>query len=1175
MSKKSILAFVLCSTLALAQGERGALNGSITDASGASVPKASVRALNTGTGIETAVETTDSGVFRMPYLPPGVYKITVSAPGFKTSTRENVVLAVAQTLTVDFTLEVGQLTEQVTVSSDPPLLETGTAEIGTYVSKKEFDTWPLLVGDGRRQIQQFIFSSLPGSVGSTWQGSINGGQNFSHEILIDGIPLGRMDILGGGNNEFSPSAEAISEMKLQTGTVSAQYGGAQTAIANFATKSGTNELHGSAYYYHQNDAFRANGFNNNAAGIKRQPFKQHNYGYSVGGPVVLPKIYDGRNRTFFFHNFERTKAKDFRSTTFTTLPLPEFKQGNFSRLFDPAFTGNARSGSNLGNDAAGMGVRFGAVYDPSTTHAIGNVRVRDPFPGNIVPKNRWSPVSTSILDTVGIDDPLFNTLLNNMPALGTCCPVFDEKMLTIKADHNFSPLFRISGLVNRNFRERNNSPGGRWGNPPGRPTGVYQNQNTPGTMVRLSADWTVRPSILNHFATGYNRFGNINQSVYVDQDWPSKIGLKNVPGTHFPTLQFQGTPLQGGGIGAGGRLGSANRGAGFNGSTITQDDLTIIRGRHNFKVGWEYRAYYYNSRNKSGSGDFFFNPLQTAHPQFTNETGHSFASFLLGVVNSTSRAESPTNFGHRWRQNAFYFMDDWKVNRKLTLNVGLRWEIVGGLYEVAGRMSGLSLSMQNPGAGNRPGALVFVDDLGRKGFMDMYWKQFSPKFGFAYAINEKLVARGGYGINNTPTISNGFGFGGTLGFNGSISLNASNTPLTYPEDPVFLLHNPYPSFSATLPNKSPALSNGLGIEYTAPESSRLPYTQNWNFGIQYQLPASFVFEVNYVGNKGTRLLARGLDAMNNIPLPDALKYGNALLDNWSATSGLGIPAPYAGYRGNNLQALRPYPQFTGVSQAFPALGTSNYNGLQIQVTRHLTKGLAILTAYTWSKATNNVVDNAIDSETGADVFNRGLEKTIASFNYPQYLKLTWIYDLPIGPNKAINVPGVWGKIVGGWNLTGIHQFRSGDPLGIGVARAVNPLGASRPDLVLGQQIISDSSAGISFRGFTGGQTYLNSAAFTDPPVQPGGRNIITRLGTLGALLPNIRGPMFHGHDLGVQKQYRWTESRVFEIRANFTNFINRAGRGNPVTSLANPFFGQITGAQVGGRNIELSARITF
>jgi hypothetical protein len=239
-----------------------------------------VKAINIATNVETSVVTTEAGIYRMPYLSPGVYRISVTAPRFKTAARENVNLAVAQTLTVDFKLEVGQITEQVTVSSEPPLLETGSAEIGQYVTKREFDTWPIMVGDGRRQIQQFIFTSLPGAVGSTWQGSINGGQDFSHEILIDGISLGRMDLQGGANNEFSPSAESVGEFKLQTGLVGAQYSGGQTAIANFATKSGTNDLHGSAYYYVQNDAFRANGWGNNAAGIPRQPFKQHNYGYS-------------------------------------------------------------------------------------------------------------------------------------------------------------------------------------------------------------------------------------------------------------------------------------------------------------------------------------------------------------------------------------------------------------------------------------------------------------------------------------------------------------------------------------------------------------------------------------------------------------------------------------------------------------------------------------------------------------------------------------------------------------------------------------------------------------------------------------------------------------------------------------------------------------------------------
>ncbi|MEZ5399353.1 MAG: carboxypeptidase regulatory-like domain-containing protein [Bryobacteraceae bacterium] len=1161
--------FAIVSTL-FAQGERGTFNGTIGDPTGAVIPAAAVKARNTATGVESTSETTSAGVYRMPYLPPGTYTITVTAPGFKTSVRENVVLAVAQTLTIDFTLEVGQVSDSVTVSSEPPLLETGTAEIGSYVSKKEFDTWPITVGDGRRQIQQFIFTSLPGTVGSTFQGSINGGQYYSHEILVDGISVGRFDLQGGSNNEFSPSAESISEFKLQTGTVSAQYTGAQTSVANFATKSGTNEIHGSAYYYIQNDALRANGWNNNASGIPRQPFKQNNYGYSVGGPVFIPKVYDGRNKSFFYHNLERTKVKNYTSTGFSTLPMPDFKRGDFSRLFDTGFTGNDSSGTMAGTDAAGRAVRFGAIYDPNSARQVGNTWVRDPFPGNIVPQNRWSPVSSKIVNDVGIDDPLFDTMLRNIPNLGACCPNFDEWMLTLKGDHNFNSAHRVSALFNRNFRERNNSPGGRWGVPPGRPTGVYQLQKTPGTMVRFSYDSTLAPTILNHFAVGYNRFGNNNESVFVDQDWPQQLGIQNVPGTHFPVLTFGGQPFQGGGIGAGGRLGSGNRGGSYNGSTILQDDITLIRGKHNFKMGFEHRRYYYNIRSKSGSGDFNFSPNQTAQPGFINQTGHSFASFLLGAVNNTSRSITPVNFGYRWRNAGFYFMDDWKATRKLTFNLGLRWEVTGGLVEVAGRMSGAGLGTTNPGAGNRAGALVFVDDLSRRGFQDTYWFQISPKFGFAYQFNEKLVMRGGYGINNQPPNMNGFSFPGTLGYSGSIAVNSGNTALRFIEEPVMYLQDRYPDFTASLPNKNPALSNNLGIGYIARDSNRLGYTQNWNYGFQYQLPAATVLEVNYVGNKGTRLEANGLDNLNALP-STLLSMGNVLGEQWSPATG--IPQPYPGFAGSVTRALSPYPQFSSVGQIFANFGTSFYNSLQVQATRHFRNGLAILGAYTWSKAIA-LNSSAIDGESAADTFNRGLERSIASFHIPHFAKLTWIYELPIGPGKALNIGGVAGKVIGGWQLTGNHQFRTGNPIGIGTGGITNPVGAARADLITGVPVVLNGAAPINFRGVRGGETYLNRAAFANPPVHPGGRNVITRLGTLPDRLPNIRDSHFVNEDLGLEKIFQIDEHRSVELRGVFLNPFNRHTRSGLVTNITDPNFGQFTGAS-GQRNVELSLRITF
>jgi hypothetical protein len=311
--------------------------------------------------------------------------------------------------------------------------------------------------------------------------------------------------------------------------------------------------------------------------------------------------------------------------------------------------------------------------------------------------------------------------------------------------------------------------------------------------------------------------------------------------------------------------------------------------------------------------------------------------------------------------------------------------------------------------------------------------------------------------------------------------------------------------------------------------------------------------------------------MNQVPLSE-LSRGNSLQDPWTAASG--VPQPYPGFTGTVLQALRPYPQYTGIGQAFPTSGTSLYNALQIQATRHLHKGLSILAAYTFSKAINMAGDNALDSEGIADVNNRGLDRVISSFNYPQYFKLTWIYELPFGENKALHIGGIGGKIVGGWSITGNHFVRSGNPLGIGVNAASNPITVARPDQILGVPIIVNPDAGVSFRGFAGGEVYLNRAAFADPPVSPGGRNVITRLGTVGPLLPNVRGPMRHGDDLALVKAHHFGEHASWELRGVFTNFLNHPLRNDPVTSLSSPFFGQITG-KGGGRNVELSTRITF
>ena len=1167
-----LLALVVLAASLLAQGERSELNGIVTDATGAVVPGVTVTAQETQTKVETQAVTTDSGVFRMPYLKPGLYKVTVSKSGFRSSAVDGITLRVAQTLTVDFKMDIGQVSDSISVSSSPPLIETGTAEIGRYVSEKEFDTWPVAVADGRRQIQSFIFRSLPGTVGGEFRGSINGGQPYSHEILIDGMALGRFDLQGGSNNEMSPSAEAVSEFKLQTGTMGAQYGGGQTAVANFALKTGTNELHGTAYYYGQNDVLRANSFNFNAIGRARNPFKLSNYGGSIGGPVMIPKIYNGKNKSFFHFTYETTRVRDFSAGGFITLPTVDFKQGNFARLLNQAGTNDARSGTAVGSDAQGRTVQFGQIFDPATTRSVNGQTVRDPFPGNTVPQGRWSPVSANILKLAPITDPINNNLLLNMISLGSGSPVFDEKMYTIKGDHVINSKHNMSVSFNHNDRVRNNSPGGRWAAPPDTPTNVFQLQKTPGYIARFSENWSISPRILNRFALGYNRFGNFNESVFVDQDWASKIGLKNTAPTTFPALVFGGQPILGGGIGAplgaaGGRLGSENRGVSQNGSWIIQNDLTIIRGKHSFKTGFEYRAYYQNVRGKSGTGQFNFSPTQTQQPGFATQTGHAFASFLLGAVDTSSRAIQLANPGYRLNYPAFYFSDDWKVSQKLTLNLGLRWEIVGAFQEWAGRMTNIDPSKPNDAAGGRLGALVFAEDQNRKSFQNTNFFQIAPRVGFAYAFTPKFVMRGGYGMNNIAPVNN-FSAPSTFGYNGVIAVNANNTQLQFAQDPVMYLHDPYPNFSGGLPNKTQAPGIGNGFTYIAPDANRLGMVQNFNLGFQMQLPRESVAELSYIGNRGQRLTSGGLDALNQLPV-DALRFGDSLIQPLRNNPQLGA-LPFPSFTGSFAQSLRRFPQYTTVNQFLPNFGRSSYDSLQAMVNRRMSKDFSVLAAYTFSKGISDT-SSPLDGIGAQDVYNRRLEKSVVDYNFPQVFKLTWIYALPFGAGKLIPMRGFADKVLGGWTVTGIHQIRSGNAIQVSISGYNNQLfsGNIRPDWLVNVPSVIDAG-GLNTRA---GTPYLNPAAFGRVPATANA--IITRLGTAPRVLPNVRDLATWNDDLGIAKSFSFTEKGRFEIRGDAFNVLNRAGRGGLVTDVNSPLFGRLTGQQQGPRSIQVSARIEF
>ncbi len=1167
-----LLSFGVILGTAWAQGPVGTLNGTVQDQTGAVVPGATVTATNIATGVATKTTTTSAGTYTLPYIPSGTYTITATATGFETSSRTNIILRVAQDLTVNISLHLGQVTQQVTVSSKPVLLQTSSTVVRN-ISAEAYTNWPIMVSDGQRQIQQFIFSSLPGTTGNTFEGSINGGQEYSHEILIEGIPVGRSDLSGGNNNEMSPSADAIGDFSLQTGAISAQYNGGQTAVANYDIKSGTNALHGSLFYYNQNEALAARNLYTSTTGGKVSRNRLNNYGWSLGGPVIIPKIYNGHDKTFFFTNFEHDSLNNLSVRGFGTLPATEYKQGDFSGLLNPNWTGNPLSGTQVGTDALGRPIIFGQIYDPSTTRTVNGQIVRDPFPGNIIPTTAWDPVAKNIVNNVGIVDPQYDRMINNITRIGGS-PYFDEHILGIKIDHVINEKNRLSGYWNRGYRNRQNNGGTPFLPFPGPLTQSWQQQTTPSYMGRFSWTTTITSSLLNRLALGYNRFTNNNGALpsTVNVGCASTEGLSGLPDTMCPTFNFSGTEYQGGSI--------ARMGVGFvdfsqNGSEVLMDDATWIHGAHTFKFGYEYSRYFYNDNSLSDAGAFHFSPRQTDLPGYDASTGHAFASFLLGGVNSVGHGISGISSAFTQPYDEFYFLDDWKVTPKLTLNMGLRWGIVPPFHERTGRMSEVSLTTPNPGADNHLGALVFGNR-----FNNTYYKLFGPRFGIAYQLSHKIIIRAGYGITNTPPIANNWGYGGFLnGFNGTDNVVAGTSPTGFVDDPSIYLSNPYPPFTQTLPNTDPTqLNYQSAVATTAPDANRPAYVQNYDFTIQYMLPRQTVLEVAYVGNKGTRLWGSNSPSVfseyDGLP-SSILSMGDILNQPVSANPQF---MPYPSFPTNLAvsTALRPYPQYFGIEEQFPYNTNSNYSSLQVTATKHLARGLSFLAAYTWSKAIGYVDANGPGAyyATLQDYHNRALERSVTSFNLPQSFKLTWVWQTPVGKGRHWDLH--WANpFLGGWQFSAIQNYSSGASLAISEGGLLIPDGVAfgiRPDVVAGQKLtLGGAAKNVDVFNPT---PYLNPAGFAFVPQTANGMPL--RVGTAPRELPYVRGPGVAGEIFRLEKRFPFTkrEGTYFELGMTMTNPFNRHTAYISSTDVTSSQFGELL-AGGGGRTVQLDGRIEF
>jgi hypothetical protein len=1155
--------FLLFSAVSLrAQTTNGSIQGTVTDPSGAPVGSANVIGRNLDTGLSVATVTSDAGLYSLANLPPGRYSVTVEGPNMKNYVREGVTVQTGSTVSLDIQMQLGGVSENVTVSADASQLETATSDIGATVQQVLVENLPLEVSGTVRNPVQFI-TLIPGFVGnvgndpgsnSTDDFKVDGGQENSTDVLVDGVSIS----LVSPNTQWNKgiSTEGVQEFKVLQSNFSPEYGESGDGIVSLTIKSGTNDFHGSVYDFYRNRALDANSWVNNTAEVGKSVNTQNDFGATFGGPVRIPHLYNGRDKTFFFVDYEGFRFRT-GNNNFQTFPTEAFKSGDFSSLLP---------GTQL--------------YDPVTHQAIpGNILKNDP---NFTPSKVVSNILALLPTTTGASQ-------NNV--LDTTISTTTANLFDIKIDENISDKHRISG----GFDYDNTNTGGKSNLGP--LFGSTTPQNT--RYARISDNYIFTPSIVNQFLFGFSRRFRGELSDSIGQDFPAKIGLTGVQSTTFPCVKFTAAPYQD-------VLNNCGDSQFADNVFQLNDSVSWVKGKHNMKFGGEVRMLQFNVRRLTqASGEFDFNAQETS---LNGIGGDPLASALFGLVN-TSTLNYGAFSGVRYKDFSLYAQDTYKLSRRLTLNYGLRYDIDLPASEAFNRFSAVDPTLPNPGAGGIPGAYTyFGTGPGRNGQtrpQDIYTKAFGPRVGFAYSINDKTVIRGGYGIFYEPLKEGSFADQDGLGFFNRQTISPTNGgPIQIDNGVtrVFPLSGPF----------TPDGQNGSnGVILVPANSGRPADVQTWNLDVQRQITSNLMVSIAYVGSKGTHLPA--LNIIPNQVNPSFLALGSDL--NMQATClaagtcpaavAAGVKLPYVGFTGQINQALRPFPQYGDFNQEDNSFtpdrtGNSTYHAMQLQANKRLAEGLSFLVSYTVSKNLTDADSSGpgvagfigTNEFIGQNSYNRSAEKAVSEIDTPQTLVASFFYELPVGRGKRfVNQGGVSDRVLGGWYASTILNYHSGLPTEVygpcnGTAGDVlfagcHFTGAARVNVVQGVPETNKSN----FNPMT--TPFWNPAAFAQPAP--------FTFGNEPRSLSAARGFGGRNEDFTLGKKTRlFGEKAVVDFRAEFFNIFNRhiyqANSGGP--QLNNPFiplgapgcnqpgqhfacgFGAITNAS-GPRNIQFALKIQY
>jgi hypothetical protein len=1176
----------------VAQLDRGAITGTVTDSSGAVVAKAEIRAKNLQTGIEARTVTNEAGVYQLSNLPAGKYNISVQAPGFKAYEQNGLELTVAQTTRLNVSLVVGGTVETIVVNAAAQQLDTSNPMLATTLQSDVITDMPLTFGTEGRLVENFAFAVTPGVEGNPWTAYMGGGQTFSRDVLIDGISTTSQ--IQGEMMEQSPTMEAVQEFKVQTSGISAEYGRSSGGFFNFALKSGTNQFHGSAFYYGRNEALNANSWLNNHQLAPRPTDRNHVFGGSAGGPLVIPGLYNGHNRTFIFGAFEQFNQERLGLGALSrSVPIPAFLAGNFSALL----TGQqvqacGENGTSPCFDALGRPVMQGQIYDPSTLRQVqvnGHGQwVSDPFSGNIIPTDRISLVSAKIADLYRADaQPMTGGLFHNYRAALDQQPWFHQSQLTLKTDHNFSSNNRLSGSFI--FSQRPRIWGlGIWNpkfGPAGGPLASSGKQEVTARRIAISDSWMLRNNLMNNLSLAYNRYRNpgvsTSRQYAPNGDWPQALGITGTSEKGFPGISF-GDPVNGvettsiGGDGAEGYYVAQ--------TYILSDGINWIRGKHSFKFGGEvWHMQNAGHPNFHDALNFSFSNITTGIPQqpYSNQIGLGFASFLLGQVDSARRAVPFAS--HVWRNYvAGYVEDDYKLSRNLTVNLGLRWEQTQPMIERDNVWSNFNPNLTNTALGIK-GALEFASPQKRTFEGPRDWTNFSPRIGAAYALGSKSVIRGAYGIFYTP-IGLQYWYGipyeqwGAAGLVGTDQFDSTQSL------PAFNWDGGYPGHFVA-PVKDPNFLQ-WGMVAIDQRALKPGYTHQYNVSFQRLLTNNDVVQVAFMGNDGRRLHDGALKR-NQPHREDWEKLANpwAWVSDQQSAAAAGVPYPYPGFQGFAGFAIQPFPQvgatYGPLYYVDSPLGSSSYRSLQFSYSRHMSHGLATEVSYSFSKAKGNTESNW--QETWGDLQYQGLScdfrcvppvqdmynlqeaaDTVTSFDQTHVFKGMIMYELPFGRGRRWSVENRFvDAVLGGWTVSSIFRYNSGFPLAIVPSPSYSGAGWEgfvyadvAPNADLSRKWNSNSSLG---------SAYFNSSAFSNPTN--------TNLGNGKRFYDNLRGFGYSNEDFGIMKYWSLAERAKLQLRAEILNGFNRHHFQDPDIFVSSPTFGQVTTTTGQARIIQFGARL--